>query len=239
MMTEIGYIAASVLLIVALIVAVVAEVKVTSTYSKYSNVKAESGITGRQLAEMIISASGLDVKINVIKGKLTDNYDPSRKVLNLSAENVDSCSVAALGVVAHECGHALQDAKNYKPLIIRQRVIKTTNFVSRLLMPLLIVGLVLDLMTVGGVTGMVFIWVAVAFYGMAVLANLVTLPVETNASRRAMKMLEGFEVLESGELAQTRKVLSAAALTYLASLLLSLAYLLRFLFIALSVISDR
>lgn len=239
MMSEIGYIIASLLLIIAVIVAVVAEVKVTSTYSKYSNVKASSEITGRQLAEKIISAANLDVKINVIRGKLTDNYDPTSKTLNLSEGNVNSCSVAALGVVAHECGHALQHAKAYKPLLIRQKVIKTTNFVSRLLLPLMIVGLVLDLLCVGGVTGMVFIWAGVGFYGMAVLANLVTLPVETNASSRALKLLSGFEVLDKEELSQTKKVLSAAALTYLASLLLSLAYFLRFLFIALSMLSDR
>lgn len=201
--------------------------------------KASSEITGRQLAEKIISAANLDVKINVIRGKLTDNYDPTSKTLNLSEGNVNSCSVAALGVVAHECGHALQHAKAYKPLLIRQKVIKTTNFVSRLLLPLMIVGLVLDLLCVGGVTGMVFIWAGVGFYGMAVLANLVTLPVETNASSRALKLLSGFEVLDKEELSQTKKVLSAAALTYLASLLLSLAYFLRFLFIALSMLSDR
>jgi len=160
-------------------------------------------------------------------------------VLNLSAGNIDSSSVAALGVVAHECGHAIQDAKGYKPLKVRQAVVKTTNLVSKLLMPLLILGLVFDLMYIGGPIGMIFIWSAVGFYGLSVLASLVTLPVETNASRRALKMLEGFEVMDSLELSQTKKVLSAAALTYLASLLVSLAFFLRFLFIALSAMSDR
>lgn len=239
MMSEIGYICASLLLIVALIVAVVAQTKVSSTYNTYSKINAQSGMTGRQLAERIISAAGLKVEINMIKGHLTDNYDPRSKVLNLSAGNIDSSSVAALGVVAHECGHAIQDAKGYKPLKVRQAVVKTTNLVSKLLMPLLILGLVFDLMYIGGPIGMIFIWSAVGFYGLSVLASLVTLPVETNASRRALKMLEGFEVMDSLELSQTKKVLSAAALTYLASLLVSLAFFLRFLFIALSAMSDR
>lgn len=238
-MTYIGYICASILLIVAIIVALVAQVKVSNTYSQYSKVNAKSGLTGSQLAEKIVGAAGLDVDIEAINGKLTDNYNPMTKTLNISKSNIESSSLAALGVVAHECGHAIQDAKGYKPLKIRQFVIKVTNYASRLLLPLMIVGLVLDLLYIGGVTGMVFIWVAVAFYGLSVLANLVTLPVELDASRRAMKMLEGFEVMDGGELASTRKVLSAAALTYLASLLISLAYFLRFLFIALSFVNDR
>ncbi len=238
-MTYIGYICASMLLIIALVVAVVAEIKVKNTYSMYSKVNAKSGLTGRELAQKIIGAANLDVDINGVRGRLTDNYDPTRKLLNISQANMESTSLAALGVVAHECGHAIQDAKAYKPLKIRQLVIKTTNLVSKLLMPLLIVGLILDLMYIGGITGVVFIWTAVGFYAMSVLANLVTLPVELDASRRAMKMLEGFDIMDKGELVQTRRVLSAAALTYLASLLLSLAYFLRFLFIALSITSDR
>lgn len=238
-MSTIGYIIASVILIIAIIVAVYAEIKVAGTYNKYSAVNSKAGITGKELAEKIINTVGLKVSINVIKGRLSDNYDSSKKVLNISRENYESSSLAALGVVAHECGHALQDAKAYAPLKIRQAVIKVTNAVSKILLPLLILGVFFDLMFIGGVVGQVFIWVAVGFYAMSVLASLVTLPVETNASSRALKMLKGFEIMDNDELGRTRDVLSAAALTYLASLLISLAYFLRFLFFALSAISDR
>ncbi len=238
-MSTIAYIIASSLLIVAFIVALVAEIKVESTYSKYSQIEAQSGLTGGQLAQKIIDSAGLNVKVNVIKGRLTDNYDSSKGVLNISSTNYNSKSIAALGVVAHECGHALQDAQDYKPLRIRHSVIKTTNMVSKFLLPLLIIGLIFDLMYIGGVTGMVFIWTAVCFYALSVIANLVTLPVELNASSRALKMLKGFEIMDEEELGQSKKVLSAAALTYLASLLISLAYFMRFLLFALSRISDN
>lgn len=238
-MTDIGYYCAFGLLLFAMILAGVAQFKVSSTYNEYKNLKVKSGMTGRQLAEKITQAARINVKINVIRGTLTDNYDSVSKTLNISQANIDSDSVSALGVVAHECGHALQDARHYKPLILRQYVIKITNFASKLLMPLLILGVVFDLMYIGGALGMAFIWSAVAFYGLSVLVNLVTLPVEVNASKRALKILEGFDVMDGGELAGTRKVLSSAALTYFASLLLSLAFFLRFLLIALSFMRDR
>lgn len=238
-MDTISYIIASSLLVVAIIVALVAQIKVESTYNKYSQVESKSGLTGGQLAQKIIDTAGLNVKVNVIKGKLTDNYDSSKGVLNISSANYNGRSVAALGVVAHECGHAIQDAKDYKPLRIRHSVIKTTNLASKFLLPILIIGLIFDLMYIGGVTGMVFIWTAVCFYALSVLANLVTLPVELNASSRAMKMLKGFEIMDEEELQASKKVLSAAALTYLASLLVSLAYFMRFLLFALSRINDN
>jgi len=238
-MGTIEYIIASLLLIVAFIIALIAQIKVESTYNRYSKIESKSGLTGGQLAQKIIDSAGLDVKVNVIKGKLSDNYDSSNGVLNISSTNYNSKSVAALGVVAHECGHAIQDAKDYKPLRIRHHVIKTTNIASKFLLPLLILGLIFDLMYIGGITGMVFIWTAVCFYALSVLVNLATLPVEINASSRALKMLEGFEIMDDEELRQSRKVLSAAALTYLASLLISLAYFMRFLLFALSRLNDR
>ncbi len=238
-MGTIEYIIASSLLLIAFIIALVAEIKVERTYNKYSHVETKSGLTGGELAQKIIDSAGLNVKVNVIKGRLTDNYDSSKGELNISSENYNSNSISALGVVAHECGHALQDAKDYKPLRIRHSVIKTTNIVSKFLFPLLIIGLIFDLMYIGGVTGLVFIWTAVCFYALSVIANLATLPVELNASSRALKMLKGFEVMDESEIKKSRKVLSAAALTYLASLLISLAYFLRFLLFALSRLNDR
>lgn len=238
-MTYFGYVLAGVLLIVALIVAIYAQIKVNSTYNTYSKVTSKSGLTGRDLAEKIIAAEGLHVTVNSIGGKLSDNYDPTKKQLNISKENMNSTSVAALGVVAHELGHAMQDARNYKPMKVRHAVIKVSNFMSGFLVPLLVIGLILDLLLIGGVTGQVFIWAAVGLYGLSTLVNLVTLPVETNASGRAMQTLRKLNVMDDVELKQTKKVLSAAALTYLAALLVSLAYFLRFLFIALQFTRDR
>lgn len=233
-MTYLEFYIAGAILIVALIVTVVAQVRVSSTYSKYSQIPAKCGITGADLAQKIIDAAGLNVKLRTINGSLTDNYDSGSKTLNISRGNFNKNSIAALGVVAHECGHAIQDAKNYAPLKIRQFVIKASNWVSRLLMPLLILGFFFNFMYIGGITGQVFIWSAVVLYGVSVLANLATLPVEIDASRRAMKMLKGFEILDDGELVGARQMLSAAAMTYLASLLVSVAFFLRFLFIALA-----
>lgn len=238
-MTYIQYAIASVVLIVSLIISVVAQIKVQSTYAKFSKVEAKCGLTGGELARKIVDTADLRVRVNTINGNLTDHYNSLDKTLNIARANYNSCSVAALGVVAHECGHALQDAKNYAPLKIRQFVVKASNAISRLLMPLLILGLIFDLMYIGGAMGQIFIWAAVGFYGVSVLANLVTLPVELNASNRALKVLEGFEIMDGGELAGAHEVLSAAALTYLASLLVSFAFFLRFLLIALSSINRR
>ena len=238
-MTYFQYAIASAVLIVSLIISVVAQIKVQSAYSKYSKVESKCGLTGGELAQKIVDAAGLNVRVNTINGNLTDNYNSLDKTLNISRANYNNASVAALGVVAHECGHALQDVKNYAPLKIRQFVVRVSNNISRFLLPLLIVGLLFNFMYIGGVTGQVFIWIAVGFYALSVLANLATLPVEINASNRALKMLQGFEIMDDGELEGAREVLSAAAFTYLASLLVSFAFLLRFLLIALSSVNRR
>lgn len=227
------YIIAGVLLFVSIIVAVVAEVKVKSTYSKFSDVVVQSGITGRELAQKIAEKEGLNVEIKECAGTLTDHYNPTNKSINISRGNFDKSSISALGVVAHEMGHAIQDKKNYGPYKIRQFVVKTSNAISGMLLPLLIVGLILNLMFIGGIVGMVFIYVAVGFYALAVLTNLATLPVEINASNRAIQTLREMNVMDEIELDNAKKVLSAAALTYLASLLVSIAYFLRFLAFAL------
>lgn len=234
-----GYIISGAILMIAILIAVVAQIKVSSTYSKYSKIDCDCGITGRELAEKIINSANLKVSVRPTRGNLTDNFNPVNHTINISQGNYESSSIAALGVVAHECGHALQEAKGYFPYKVRQFVVKASNIVSSLLMPLLIIGLIFDFMYIGGITGMVFIWAGVGIYGVSVLANLATLPVELDASRRAMKMLGGFEIMDKEELFGARKVLSAAALTYLASLLVSVAYLFRFLLIALSATRDR
>ena len=166
------------------------------------------------------------------------SYNPKDKSLNISEANYHGTSVSAHAIVAHEFGHAMQDAKNYAPLKIRQFVIKTSNFVSKLLMPLLILGILLQIFLFSSIAGSLVIYISVALYGVSVIASLVTLPVEYNASSRAKKILIGMGSVSEDEVKGTDAVLNAAALTYVASLLLSLAYFLRFLFLLLA-IRDR
>lgn len=224
------YIGAGVLLFVAIIVAMIAEIKVKSTYNKYKDVAVQKeNITGQILAQMIAEKEGLNVSVKQCKGVLSDHYNPSDKSINISTPNFNQNSIAALGVVAHEMGHAMQDKQGWGLYKVRQFVVKTSNFASKILLPLLIIGIITNLMYVGGIIGLAFIWIAVAFYGLSVLTNLATLPVEFNASKRALTTLQGMEIMDEVELDHAKKVLSAAALTYLASLLVSIAYFLRFL----------
>lgn len=230
----IGYIVSGLIILVALIVGLYAQVRVSATYQKYSQVPTKSGVTGLELANGIIAATGGNAKVRIIKGTLTDNYNPINRTVNISAENAEISTIAGVGVAAHEMGHYLQHTKNYFPFKVRQTVVKISNFTSGLLIPLLLVGMMLNIFmfTAAGYIGDIFIWVAVGIYGASALANLATLPVEIDASRRAVKMLKGMEVLDEQELAGTKQVLTAAALTYVASLLVSLGYFLRLLFYA-------
>lgn len=223
------YIGAGVLLFVAIIVAMIAEIKVKSTYNKYKDVSVQKDITGQSLAQMIAEKEGLNVSVKQCKGTLSDHYNPTDKSINISTPNFNQNSISALGVVAHEMGHAMQDKQGWGLYKVRQFVVKTSNFASKILLPLLIIGIITNLMYVGGIIGLAFIWIAVAFYGLSVLTNLATLPVEYNASKRALATLQSMEIMDEVELDHAKKVLSAAALTYLASLLVSIAYFLRFL----------
>ena len=233
------YIAAGFMVLMAVIVGVWAQAKVSSTYEKYRQVESKSGITGAQLVQRISEGAGIAVQLREIGGNLTDNYDPTSHSVNLSRGNFNSSSVASLGIVAHEMGHALQHAKDYTPMKVRQAVIKVSNFTSRLLMPLLIAGVLLMIFSLNPWVGPVVIWAAVGIYFLSFVVSLVTLPVEFNASSRAMKMLEGMGIMDNSELAMTHEVLRAAALTYVASFLISLGYFLRFLMIALSIVGRR
>lgn len=233
----IGYMIAGIIILIAIIVAIVAQSKVNSTYKEYSDVPAKSGITGRQLAEMILNGTGNKATLRGIRGNLTDNYNPVNKTVNISEVNINSSSIAGLGVVAHEMGHYLQHQSNYAPFKARQIIIKISNFVSGMFLPLLIIGLILNIVFAAttGFAGNFIIWLAVGMYGISTVANLATLSVEKDASRRALKMLQGMNILDEVETAQTKKVLDAAALTYVAALLVSLGYFLRFLFYALMI----
>lgn len=211
-----------VLIIPALILAIWAQAKVSSAFKKYMRVRAASGITGAQAARNLLDANGLhDVKVELTRGSFTDHYDPRTKVLRLSQPVYQSSSVAALGIAAHETGHALQDAQNYIPLGIRNNIFPIASFGSQAAFPLFFIGLLFQsqtLMTVG-------IW----FFIAALAFQLVTLPVEFNASNRALRLLTDGGYITKSELPKTREVLSAAALTYVAAVAMSALQLVRLL----------
>lgn len=213
-----------ILVILAAIISLIASAKVKSTYAKYSKVLSARGITAEQAAQQILYGAGLSqVPINQVAGNLTDHYDPRSQTLALSQTVFGSNSVAAIGVAAHECGHAIQDAENYAPIRIRNAIVPVVNFGSTLSWPLLLLGLVLsfDPLVLAG------IWL----FSLVVVFQLVTLPVEFNASRRAMQILEERGILGNEELKGARKVLSAAAMTYVAAAVGSLLQLARLLMI--------
>ena len=188
----------------------IASAKMNSTFNKYSRVRSHSGMTGREAAETILRRAGIyDVRVERISGNLTDHYDPSKKVVNLSDSVYGSTSVSAVGVAAHECGHVIQHARGYVPITIRTALVPIVNFASRLSMPLILIGLIL------GYVGLAKIGV-VLFCGVLIF-QLVTLPVEFDASARAMRVLDSLGILYGEEIKGARKVLTAAALTYVAA----------------------
>ncbi len=214
-----------VLIILAFAVSAFFSARMNATFSKYSQVNAASGLTGAQAAQRILQSAGIyDVTIEHVSGKLTDHYDPSHKVLRLSQSVYGSTSIAAIGVAAHECGHAVQDARNYVPLKVRSAIVPVANFGSQLSWPLFLVGLIFSwkpLVTAG----------IVLFCG-ALIFQIVTLPVELNASGRALKMLNTTGILGDAEIKGTRRVLTAAAMTYVAAVIGSLLQLLRLLILS-------
>ncbi len=235
----IAYLVSGVLILVAVIFGLVTQSKINTIYSKYSKENAANGMTGKELAKIIANRAYLDVKIGSIKGTLSDHYDPRTKAVNLSEANYEGSSIAALGVVAHELGHAIQDEQNYKPFKIRQTVVKVSNFVSKAFFPIVLMGFLFNFAYIGGIVGMVIIGCAIAFYAATLIANLATLPVEIDASKRAMRCLEDYGILNEEELKKARKVLKAAAMTYVASLLMAFVYFLRFLLYAFLVTRDN
>ena len=217
-----------ILVIIGAILCMVASSKVNSTFKKYSQIRSTSGITGREAAERILNHNGIyDVSIEHVPGDLTDHYDPRHKVLRLSDATYNSTSVAAIGVAAHECGHALQHATDYSPLTIRGALVPIANFGSQLAWPLIIIGIFLN-----GNTGMMIINAGIICFSVAVLFQLITLPVEFNASSRAVVQIGETGILGSDELPYTKKVLKAAAMTYVASAAAGILQLLRLILIA-------
>ena len=213
------------LVLIGVVISAIASYRVNSVFSKYSRVANHAGITGAMAAERILRESGIyDVRVERISGNLTDHYDPTHKVLRLSDSTYGSTSVAALGVAAHECGHAVQHAVHYLPLQIRGAMVPIVNFASGISWPLVLIGLLFN-----SRMSSLFINLGILMFLAAVLFQIITLPVEINASRRAMGILRGTGMLYPEEASMAGKVLSAAALTYVAGALASVLQLLRLL----------
>lgn len=218
-----------ILVIIAAVISLIAQGMVSSTFSKYSKVSSMRGITGAQAAEMILRNNGItDVTIQHVAGNLTDHYHPTKKTLNLSDSVYSSSSVAAIGVAAHECGHAIQHAKGYAPLSIRSMLVPVANIGSKLSWVFIMLGLVFGFgADIGGGWGQLLINIGIIMFSAAVLFQLVTLPVEFNASSRALAQIESIGILTQDETRQSRKVLRAAALTYVAAAASAILQLLR------------
>lgn len=211
------------LILIGVVISLLASGRVRSTYAKYSRVRNHAGITGAMAAERILHREGIyDVTVQHVSGNLTDHYDPRNKTLNLSDTVYGSDSVAAVGVAAHECGHAIQHAKGYAPLQFRSILVPVANFGSSISWFLILAGLF-----IGGNSAQWLINAGIFAFTLAVLFQLVTLPVEFNASGRALKILEADGMLYGEEIKQSRNVLSAAALTYVAAAAASILQLLR------------
>ena len=199
-----------VLVIIAFLLTLFASMGVKSTFSKYNNVRSSRGITAASAARQILDANGLqNIRIEHVSGDLTDHYSPNENVIRLSDSTYNSTSVAAIGVAAHECGHAVQHQVGYVPIKIRNGIVPIVNVCNMLSMPIFIIGLILGLGRLAMVGAILF--------GAVLVFQLVTLPTEINASRRAMKTLESMYLLEGDELTGARKTLTAAAMTYVAA----------------------
>ena len=211
-----------ILVLIGVLLSLWAQGRVNSAFRKYGRVRSRTGMTGAEAARRLLNSQGIyDVTIEHISGSLTDHYDPRAKVLRLSDSVYGSDSVAAVSVAAHECGHAMQDNEDYAPLRFRSALVPVANFGSQLSWPLILIGVIF-----GGL-GSPLVQIGILMFTLAVLFQLVTLPVEFNASGRAIKLLDSQGILLAEEVNGTKKVLSAAALTYVAAAAASILQLLR------------
>ena len=209
------------LVLIGAILSIIASARVNSTFNKYARVRSMSGMTGAQTAEAILRSKGIhDVRVEHISGNLTDHYDPSKKVVRLSDSVYNSTSVAAIGVAAHECGHVMQHHEGYAPLGIRTALVPAANIGSKLGIPIVILGLILG-------SNSVLINIGIWVFSLAVLFQIVTLPVEFDASKRALVCIEQYGIVTSDERSKSAKVLKAAAYTYVAAAAASILQLLR------------
>ena len=233
------FVVGTILIIPAIIFSLVAQSRVMGAFRRFSEIPSARGITAAQLARRLLDENNChDVGVIQTNGHLTDHYNPRTRVVALSSGVFGSTSLAALGIAAHEVGHAIQHQTRYVPLMIRQLVIKSTGLVSRVLMPLIIIGLIASFFTVGnyilGIQSETFWFILITalcvVYAISFVINLITLPTEYNASRRARQLLQnGGHLHDQEEYDGVSRVLNAAALTYVAALVTSLAFLLRFL----------
>ena len=218
-----------VIVLPCIILALWASANVNSTFKKYSNQYSRRRITGAEAAQRVLSANGVHgVRIERVSGNLTDHFDPKTNVIRLSDSVYDSTSTAAIGVACHEAGHAVQYAVHYAPMKLRAAIIPVTNIGSKLAMPLILLGI---LFSYAGELNYAFIYAGIACFSLSLIFQLVTLPVEFNASRRAMQAIESADILYDDEQKGARKTLTAAAMTYVAATAVSLAQILRLLLI--------
>lgn len=216
-----------VLVLIGALVSMFASMRVKSTFHKYAKVRSRTNMTGAQAAQRVLNSAGIyDVRIQHVAGELTDHYDPRNKTLNLSDSVYGSASVAAVGVAAHECGHAIQHQQGYAPLNMRSALVPIANFGSAAAWPLIILGIVF------AGAGSFICKIGILLFSAAVLFQIVTLPVEFNASSRAVRILGDTGILSEQELPYTKKVLKAAALTYVAGAAAAILQLLRLVLIA-------
>ena len=211
-----------ILVLIGVVITLWAQWRVNSAFSKYSRIRSRTGMTGAEAAQRLLQSQGIyDVRVQRVGGSLTDHYDPRTKTVNLSDDVFNVSSVAAIGVAAHECGHAIQDNVGYVPLRIRGNLVPVANIGSRLSWPLILIGLLISGL------GSPLVEIGIIMFSLAVLFQLVTLPVELDASARAVRLLDAEGILAGDEVSGTRKVLHAAALTYVAAAAASILQLLR------------
>lgn len=212
-----------ILILIGVVICMIASARVNATYRKYDRVRSRTGMTGAEAARRLLQYQGIyGVPVQRVSGSLTDHYDPGKQIVYLSESTFDSSSVAAIGVAAHECGHVMQHEENYLPLKLRTALVPVANFGARFSVILIIAGLFF---------GYVLTEIGILLFCAVVLFHLVTLPVEFNASSRALRLLEEDGILGQEETGMTRKVLRAAAMTYVANTLLSILQLLRLILI--------
>ncbi len=217
------------LVLPCMIFSMIASARVNSTFQKYSNQYSQRRITGAEAAQRVLRHNGVSgVRIERVSGNLTDHYDPRTNVIRLSDSVYSSTSTAAIGVAAHEAGHAVQYAVDYAPIKLRSAIIPLTNFGSKLAMPLILAGILLTFL---GELSTMLVYLGIAAFGLSFVFQLITLPVEFNASRRAIRAIEEAQILTAEERRGAQKTLKAAAMTYVAAMAVALAQLLRLIMI--------
>ncbi|MDO5779588.1 MAG: zinc metallopeptidase [Clostridium sp.] len=214
-----------ILLLPAIIIAFWAQSKVSGTYKKYRTIRTMNGYTGENVARMMLDAAGLyDVPVVEIRGELTDHYDPRSRVVRLSSDIYHGASIASAGIAAHEVGHAIQHKEAYKPLVLRTSIASAVNFSSQASIIIFMIGLLFSIPLLTNI--------GIIFFTVAVIYQIITLPVEFNASKRALNILESRNILYGNEVSGAKSVLSAAAMTYVAAALMSISQLIRLIAIS-------